>query len=173
MLLAELIDRSKAAGLKEMIAVIADQGAEASIALHEKFGFEEIGRMGRVGFKFERWLGTVLLQTVAQVAERMPDVDARRGARARSSVKMVTSTPAANGTASADGEAGRREAAPGCARPTTTRRSAGSRPRACASGTRSRTGTSAQPRACARNHAHRSTNAAQSTAATSGHDDRA
>jgi L-amino acid N-acyltransferase YncA len=61
-LLAELIARSKAAGLKEMIAVIADQGAEASIALHEKFGFVEIGRMGRVGFKFERWLGTVLLQ---------------------------------------------------------------------------------------------------------------
>lgn len=61
-LLAELIARSKAAGLKEMIAVIADQGAEASIALHEKFGFVEIGRMGRVGFKFGRWLGTVLLQ---------------------------------------------------------------------------------------------------------------
>ena len=61
-LLAELIERSKAAGLKEMIAVIADQGAEASIALHEKFGFTEIGRMGRVGFKFDRWLGTILLQ---------------------------------------------------------------------------------------------------------------
>ncbi|MDF2575386.1 MAG: N-acetyltransferase family protein [Agromyces sp.] len=61
-LMAELIARSKAAGLKEMIAVIADQGAEASIALHEKFGFVEIGRMGRVGYKFDRWLGTVLLQ---------------------------------------------------------------------------------------------------------------
>lgn len=61
-LLAELISRSKAAGLKEIIAVIADQGAEASIALHESFGFVEIGRMGRVGFKFDRWLGTVLLQ---------------------------------------------------------------------------------------------------------------
>ena len=61
-LLGELIARSKAAGLKEMIAVIADQGAEASIALHERFGFTEIGRMGRVGFKFDRWLGTVLLQ---------------------------------------------------------------------------------------------------------------
>ncbi|MFD4422784.1 GNAT family N-acetyltransferase [Agromyces sp. NPDC058484] len=61
-LLGELIARSKAAGLKEMIAVIADQGADASIALHERFGFVEIGRMGRVGFKFDRWLGTVLLQ---------------------------------------------------------------------------------------------------------------
>ena len=56
------IARSKAAGLKEMIAVIADKGAEASIKMHENFGFTEIGRMGRVGYKFERWLGTVLMQ---------------------------------------------------------------------------------------------------------------
>jgi phosphinothricin acetyltransferase len=61
-LLSELIQRSKAAGLKEIIAVIADQGADASIKLHRDFGFEEIGRMGKVGFKFERWLGTILLQ---------------------------------------------------------------------------------------------------------------
>ncbi|TFD63675.1 N-acetyltransferase family protein [Cryobacterium ruanii] len=61
-LLAELIKRSKTAGLKEIIAVIADQGADASIKLHRDFGFEEIGRMGKVGFKFERWLGTILLQ---------------------------------------------------------------------------------------------------------------
>jgi L-amino acid N-acyltransferase YncA len=61
-LMGELIERSKAAGLKEMIAVIADKGAEASIKMHEDFGFTEIGRMGRVGFKFDRWLGTILLQ---------------------------------------------------------------------------------------------------------------
>lgn len=61
-LLGELITRSKAAGLKEIIAVIADQGADASINLHRDYGFEEIGRMGKVGFKFDRWLGTVLMQ---------------------------------------------------------------------------------------------------------------
>lgn len=61
-LMAELIDRSKAAGLKEIVAVISDKGAEGSVRLHEKFGFKEIGQMGRVGFKFGRWLGTVLMQ---------------------------------------------------------------------------------------------------------------
>jgi phosphinothricin acetyltransferase len=61
-LMAELITRSKEAGLKEIIAVIADKGAEASIKMHQDFGFKEIGRMGKVGFKFERWLGTVLMQ---------------------------------------------------------------------------------------------------------------
>ncbi|QEE61787.1 N-acetyltransferase [Salinibacterium sp. dk2585] len=61
-LMAELVERSRAAGIKEIVAVIADRGAEGSIRLHEQFGFKEIGRMGRVGFKFDRWLGTILMQ---------------------------------------------------------------------------------------------------------------
>ena len=61
-LLAALLDASKEAGLKQVLAIIADKGAEASLHLHESFGFKEIGRMGRVGFKFDRWIGTVLLQ---------------------------------------------------------------------------------------------------------------
>jgi len=61
-LLGALLEASKAAGLKEVLAVVADKGAEGSLKLHEAFGFKEIGRMGRVGFKFERWLGTVMLQ---------------------------------------------------------------------------------------------------------------
>ena len=61
-LMAELLTRAKAAGVKEIVAVIADRGADASIALHRRFGFKEIGHMGKVGFKFGRWLGTVLMQ---------------------------------------------------------------------------------------------------------------
>jgi L-amino acid N-acyltransferase YncA len=61
-LLAALIEKCREAGIKEIIAVIADKGAEASIAMHENFGFKEIGHMGKVGFKFDRWLGTVLMQ---------------------------------------------------------------------------------------------------------------
>jgi L-amino acid N-acyltransferase YncA len=61
-LLGELIDRSRAAGIKEIIAVIADRGADASIGMHKQYGFKQIGHMGKVGFKFDRWLGTVLMQ---------------------------------------------------------------------------------------------------------------
>ena len=61
-LLGSLIEKSKEAGLKEIIAVIADKGAEASIALHKRYGFTEGGHMGKVGFKFDRWIGTVLMQ---------------------------------------------------------------------------------------------------------------
>lgn len=61
-LLAELLERAKAAGVKEVVAVISDKGAESSIALHERFGFKRQGHLGKVGFKFGRWLGTVLMQ---------------------------------------------------------------------------------------------------------------
>jgi phosphinothricin acetyltransferase len=61
-LLQELINQSKAAGVKEIVAVISDKGAESSIALHERFGFKHQGHLGKVGFKFGRWLGTVLMQ---------------------------------------------------------------------------------------------------------------
>lgn len=61
-LMTELLAASKAAGIKEVLAIIADQGADASIRLHESFGFKEVGRLGRVGFKFNRWLGTVMMQ---------------------------------------------------------------------------------------------------------------
>ena len=61
-LMSELLDRSKAVGIRQIMAVIADKGAEASLGMHAQYGFVEVGRMGRVGFKFERWLSTVLMQ---------------------------------------------------------------------------------------------------------------
>jgi phosphinothricin acetyltransferase len=61
-LLGDLIDHCEIAGLREIIAVIADQGAEASMALHTGFGFVETGRMGKVGYKFDRWLGIIMMQ---------------------------------------------------------------------------------------------------------------
>ncbi|MEJ1921512.1 GNAT family N-acetyltransferase [Microbacterium sp. KHB019] len=61
-LLEALIEACEQIGLREVVAVISDSGAEASIRLHEKHGFTEVGRMGRVGFKFGRSLGTVYLQ---------------------------------------------------------------------------------------------------------------
>ncbi|GAA1689686.1 GNAT family N-acetyltransferase [Microbacterium sediminicola] len=61
-LLEALIEACEQKGIREMVAVISDRGADASVALHRKLGFVEVGRMGRVGFKFGRWLGTIYLQ---------------------------------------------------------------------------------------------------------------
>lgn len=61
-MLADLIERCRNANIKQMIAVISAEGAESSIALHEGFGFVINGRLTDVGYKFNRWLGTVLMQ---------------------------------------------------------------------------------------------------------------
>jgi phosphinothricin acetyltransferase len=61
-LLEELLSLSKQAGIKEVVAVISDSGAESSVRLHEQFGFKKQGHLAKVGFKFDRWLGTILMQ---------------------------------------------------------------------------------------------------------------
>ncbi|MEV4292167.1 N-acetyltransferase family protein [Nonomuraea bangladeshensis] len=61
-LLAALIDGATAAGLRRMIAVIADAGDDRSIALHRRHGFTEAGRLTEVGFKLGRWVDTTLME---------------------------------------------------------------------------------------------------------------
>ena len=41
-----------------------ESGNTASIALHERLGFREVGRMPQVGAKFGRWLDLSMLQLV-------------------------------------------------------------------------------------------------------------
>jgi len=50
------------AGVRQVIAVIVDDDAEASLALHRNRGFVDAGRLTSVGFKHGRWLDTLLLQ---------------------------------------------------------------------------------------------------------------
>lgn len=60
-LLTELLRRAAANDFRTMIAVVG--GAEpASVALHASLGFEIVGRLKSVGFKFGRWLDTVYMQ---------------------------------------------------------------------------------------------------------------
>lgn len=81
-LLRALIAASEERGIRELVAVVSDRGAEGSIALHEKEGFVEVGRMGRVGFKFGRWLGTVYLQKSLSPA-KTPGIFSRMLSRER------------------------------------------------------------------------------------------
>jgi len=62
LLLPALIEACEGAGRRQMIAVIGDSGNIASIRLHERFGFRDAGVLRAVGFKFGRWLDTVLMQ---------------------------------------------------------------------------------------------------------------
>lgn len=60
LLLKKLIDTAKAEKYHVMIGVI-DASNENSIRFHEKFGFQSMGILKEVGFKFDRWLDANLM----------------------------------------------------------------------------------------------------------------
>jgi L-amino acid N-acyltransferase YncA len=61
-LLQRLIAESEALGYRQMIAVIGDSANAGSIGVHRRCGFQMIGTHPNVGFKFGRWLDTVMMQ---------------------------------------------------------------------------------------------------------------
>jgi phosphinothricin acetyltransferase len=61
-LLTTLIDRCAVGPWRQMIAVIGDSDNVASIALHRRLGFRAVGTLQAVGFKFSRWIDSVLMQ---------------------------------------------------------------------------------------------------------------
>lgn len=61
-LLDELIRQCTERNYRQMIAVIGDTENTGSIHLHEKFGFQHVGTLDRVGFKFGRWVNVVIMQ---------------------------------------------------------------------------------------------------------------
>jgi L-amino acid N-acyltransferase YncA len=61
-LLSALIARCSTGAWRQMIAVIGDSGNVASIALHERLGFQRAGTLNAVGYKFGRWVDSVLMQ---------------------------------------------------------------------------------------------------------------
>jgi phosphinothricin acetyltransferase len=61
LLLEALVERASSFGFKQIVAVVG--GAEpASIGLHARCGFAEVGRLNQVGWKKDRWLDTVYMQ---------------------------------------------------------------------------------------------------------------
>src|SRR5688500_16317867 len=61
-LLSELIARCEAGPWRQMLAVIGDSGNAGSITLHRTLGFNIVGTLPSVGFKFRRWGDSVLIQ---------------------------------------------------------------------------------------------------------------
>ena len=62
LLLAHLIEECERLGFRQMVAVIGDSAQTPSIELHRALGFRMIGNVENVGYKFDRWLDSVLMQ---------------------------------------------------------------------------------------------------------------
>ena len=61
-LLVKLIEACTAIGFRQMIAVIGDLNQAASIGVHRACGFTDAGNLRAIGWKFDRWLDTPLMQ---------------------------------------------------------------------------------------------------------------
>ncbi len=73
-LLPALIDACAAAGYRQMIAYI-DVTNAPSQRLHEAFGFERAGLLKGVGFKYGRWIDSILMQRALGPGDNAPPGD--------------------------------------------------------------------------------------------------
>ena len=62
LLLPALLAECEQRGVQQVVAVIAVDGVTPSLGLHRRFGFRDAGRLTAVGYKFDRWLDTALMQ---------------------------------------------------------------------------------------------------------------
>jgi len=62
LLLEALVAECTARGYRQMVAVIGDSANTASIALHTRCGFAHAGLLPATGWKFGRWVDSVLMQ---------------------------------------------------------------------------------------------------------------
>jgi phosphinothricin acetyltransferase len=61
-LLREVIRRCTDSGFTQMVACVGNSANAGSLRLHESLGFEQVGVLRDIGFKFGQWVDTVLLQ---------------------------------------------------------------------------------------------------------------
>ena len=61
-LLAQLIERCTALKYRQIIAVIGDSANAGSIAVHASLGFVRAGNLRSTGYKFGRWVDSILMQ---------------------------------------------------------------------------------------------------------------
>ncbi len=71
-LLTELVQRCETDGHRLIVAVIGDSDNKASIALHGSCGFTHAGILHGVGWKFDRWLDSVLMVRALGLGQTAP-----------------------------------------------------------------------------------------------------
>lgn len=71
-LLGELVGACERGQWRQMVAVVGDSANLGSIALHRRFGFELVGTLRSVGFKFGRWVDTPILQRALRIGDKEP-----------------------------------------------------------------------------------------------------
>jgi phosphinothricin acetyltransferase len=71
-LLDSLCAACESCGYHQMLAVIGDSANAASIGVHRACGFREVGMLRAVGYKFDRWVDSVLMQRALGPGDAAP-----------------------------------------------------------------------------------------------------
>ncbi len=70
--MTRVIEDCAAKGYRQMIAVIGDSGNTGSIRLHERLGFLRAGLLPSCGWKFGRWVDSVLMHRALGEGDTSP-----------------------------------------------------------------------------------------------------
>ena len=71
-LLAELLARCEAVGIRKMMAIVGDSANAASVGVHLALGFEQVGKIDACGWKFGAWRDIVIMQKTLGLGDGQP-----------------------------------------------------------------------------------------------------
>ena len=77
-LLAELMARCEAVGIRKIMAIVGDSANAASVGVHLALGFEQVGKIDACGWKFGAWRDIVIMQKSLGLGDTQPPVDMPR-----------------------------------------------------------------------------------------------
>ena len=74
-LLAELMARCEAVGIRKMMAIVGDSANAGSVGVHLALGFEQVGKIDACGWKFGAWRDIVIMQKTLGLGDTQAPVD--------------------------------------------------------------------------------------------------
>jgi len=74
-LLAELLARCEAAGIRKVMAIIGDSANVGSVGVHRALGFTHVGTVEACGWKFGAWRDIVIMQKTLGAGSMQPPME--------------------------------------------------------------------------------------------------
>jgi len=78
-LLAELLTRFEAAGIRKVMAIIGDSANAGSVGVHLALGFTQVGVVESCGWKFGAWRDIVIMQKTLGAGNTLPPANDAQG----------------------------------------------------------------------------------------------
>lgn len=78
-LLAELLTRFEAAGIRKVMAIIGDSANAGSVGVHRALGFTQVGVVESCGWKLGAWRDIVIMQKTLGAGNTLPPANDAQG----------------------------------------------------------------------------------------------